>query len=197
MYRRRKSFLGRIVNLIILVILLIATYKLYQKYSLNNFNEFVITEYKPYTSEFSRDDDVKYNETKSYKISSNEKNDAMFYKTITVTPNTPYKVTCMVKTQNVNTEKEISNGGAHICIADTVEKSKSIIGTNDWQKLEFIFNSKNRTSVDLGFRLGGYDDNCTGTVWFSDITMESGYRKYRFELEFCLLCISKYRCKYK
>lgn len=174
----KKSFIGRIIYLTILICLILVAYKLYDRYDINNFNEFIRTEYKPYTSEFIRDSEVKYSNNSSYKISSKEENDAMFYKTIQVTPNTPYKVTCMVKTQDVKTIKEVSEGGAHISIADTVEKSKSIIGTNDWQKLEFIFNSKDRTSVNLGFRLGGYEDNCTGTAWFSDFKIEVGARKY-------------------
>lgn len=173
-HKRKKSLLERIIYFIILMCLILVLYKLYDRYKINNFNDFVRTEYKPYTSEFIRDNDIKYSDKSSYKIISKEENDAMFYKTIQVTPNTPYKVTCMVKTQDVKTSKEVSNGGAHISIADTVEKSKSIIGTNDWQKLEFIFNSKNRTSVDIGFRLGGYDDNCIGTAWFSDFTIEVG-----------------------
>jgi hypothetical protein len=129
-----------------------------------------------YTSQFERDSEVKYSKSDSYKIQSDTLNDAMFYKEVSVIPNTPYRVTCMVKTQDVETEKEVSNGGAHISIADTVEKSKSITGTSDWQKIELIFNSKDRTSVKIGFRLGGYDDNCTGTAWFSDFTLEAGYQ---------------------
>lgn len=177
-YKRKKSLFSRIVYLILLIFLLWAIYKLYDRYSINNFNDFIRTEYKLYTSEFVRDDEIKYSDKKSYRISSKQENDAMFYKTIEVKPNTPYKVSCMVKTQDVKTIKEISEGGAHICIADTVEKSKSITGTQDWQKLEFIFNSKNRTSVDIGFRLGGYEDNCTGTAWFSDFKIELGSRKH-------------------
>lgn len=171
---RKKGILGKIIYLIIIIILVFVSLKLYNQYTIYNFNEFTRTEYIPYTSKFTRDDEVKYSDVSSYKIYSPKENDAMFYKTIDVTPNTPYKVTCMVKTENVKTLKNVSNGGAHISIANTVEKSKSITGTNDWQKLEFIFNSKNRTSVDLGFRLGGYDDNCTGTAWFSDFSIEVG-----------------------
>lgn len=172
--KEEKSILGRILYIIILVILIIFTYKLYNKYKINNFNEFGRMEYLPYTSSFTRDSNIKYSDIASYKISSEKENDAMFYKKIQVTPNTPYKVTCMVKTNNIKTSKEISNAGAHISIADTVEKSRSITGTNDWQKLEFIFNSKNRNQVNIGFRLGGYNDNCTGEAWFSDFTIESG-----------------------
>jgi len=174
MAREEKSLFGRIVYWTIIIILIVVAFKLFDKYKAHNFNEFTRTEYIPYTSEFTRDSEVKYSEASSYKISSTEENDAMFYETISVTPYTPYKVTCMVKTENVKTIKEVSSAGAHISIAGTVEKSESITGTNDWQKLEFIFNSKNRTSVDLGFRLGGYDDNCTGTAWFSDFTIEVG-----------------------
>ncbi len=171
---REKLTLSRILYFIVLIILIIVAIKLFNKYINNNFNDFILTEYIPYTSEFSRDSEVKYSKMNSYKISSPKVNDAMFFKSISVTPNTPYKVTCMVKTENVKTLKEVSSAGAHISIADTVEKSESVTGTTDWQKLEFIFNSKNRTSVNLGFRLGGYDDNCTGTAWFSDFSIEEG-----------------------
>lgn len=176
-YKRKKSLMGRILYIILLIFLLWMVYKLYDRYSLNNFNDFTRAEQKKNSAEFVRDNEVKYSDKKSYKISLKQDNDAMFYKTVKVKPNTPYKVSCMVKTQDVKTKKEVSEGGAHICIADTVEKSKSITGTNDWQKLEFIFNSKNRTSVDIGFRVGGNEDDCTGTAWFSDFKIELGSRK--------------------
>lgn len=53
-----------------------------------------------------------------------------------------------------------------------------IKGTTDgWQKVEFMFDSKNRTEVNIGFRLGAYDDNCKGTAWFSDLKLEIGSKK--------------------
>lgn len=159
---------------IFLAILFVIIIGLYNMYQIKNFNQFSIMEYKPYTSIFSRDKEVKYSKSASYKIESNELNDAMYVKTIQVQPNTPYRVTCKVKTQNIKTESEKSVAGAHISIANTVEKSESIVGTNDWQDVELLFNSKNRTSVDIGFRIGGYNDNCTGTAWFSDFKIEAG-----------------------
>lgn len=172
--KERGISINRILYIIFVIALMLVAFKLYANFQEKNFNDFVRTEYNLYSSEFKRDSHVKYSNHDSYQIKSNTANDAMFYKEVVVTPNTPYKVTCMVKTEAVKTLKEVSNAGAHISIADTVEKSKSITGTNDWQKLEFIFNSRNRTSVKLGFRLGSYDDNCTGTAWFSDFTIESG-----------------------
>lgn len=171
MEKKRKN---SVLNIVLVIILITVAVFTYIKFKENNFNEFVKTEYFVHQSNFSRDSNIKYSKNNSYKIESKNFNDAMFYQTIEVQPNTSYRVSCMVKTQDIETEKEVSIAGAHISIADTVEKSKSIVGTNDWQKLEFIFNSKNRTSVKIGFRLGSYEDNAKGTAWFSDFQCEQG-----------------------
>ena len=166
-----KNKITNIITWVIIITILIFAFKFYQT---NNFNEFVRSEANLRTSEFKRDKETKYSKTASYKIISNNENDAMFSKKVKVEKNTPYKVTCMVKTENVVPENEISGVGAQIAISGTSEKSIAITGTQDWQKIEMIFNSKNREEVDIGFRLGGYLGNCTGTAWFSDFTLEEG-----------------------
>ena len=166
-----KNKITNIITWVIIITILIFAFKFYQK---NNFNEFVRSEANLRTSEFKRDKETKYSKTASYKITSNNENDAMFSKKVKVEKNTPYKVTCMVKTENVVPENDISGVGAQIAISGTSEKSIAITGTQDWQKIEMIFNSKNREEVVIGFRLGGYLGNCTGTAWFSDFTLEEG-----------------------
>lgn len=164
----------KIVNItswIIIIIILILAFNFYKH---NNFNEFIRSEMNLHTSEFKRDSETKYSKTDSYRIISNTKNDATIYKKVKVEKNTPYKVTCMVKTENVIPENEISGVGAQISIIGTTEKSIAITGTQEWQKIEMIFNSKDREEVDIGFRLGGYLGECTGTAWFSDFTFEEG-----------------------
>lgn len=71
-------------------------------------------------------------------------------------------------------KKKYLGSGAQVCLSDTVYASNSITGTHDWQKLEFIFNSRNNDTVDIGFRLGGNGENCKGTAWFSDFKLEKG-----------------------
>ena len=166
-----KNKITNIITWVIIITILIFAFKFYQK---NNFNEFVRSEANLRTSEFKRDKETKYSKTASYKITSNNENDAMFSKKVKVEKNTPYKVTCMVKTEKVVPENDISGVGAQIAISGTSEKSIAITGTQNWQKIEMIFNSKNRDEVDIGFRLGGYLGNCTGTAWFSDFTLEEG-----------------------
>ena len=168
---RKKHKISYYISLAILLVIL---YFAYQYYQTNNFNDFVRSETNIYTSHFTRDDDVKYTNKKSYKFESPEYNDAMFYKTIKVEKNQPYKVTCMVKTNNVQAKEEQSGVGAQISIEGTTERSVAISGTQDWQKIELIFNSKNREEVNIGFRLGGYLGEVKGEAWFSDFVIEEG-----------------------
>ena len=164
----RKS---SIISWIITIILIIVAINLYQK---TNFNEYTRSEQNLHTSKFERDSKEKYSKNNSYKIVSEKNNDAAFYKKVKVEKNKPYKVTCMVKTADVKSEENISGVGAQISVIGTTEKSVAISGTQDWQKIEMIFNSKYREEVEIGFRLGGYLGKCTGTAWFSDFTFEEG-----------------------
>ena len=163
--------IGNIISWIIILIILVLAFNFYKS---NNFNEFIRSELELHTSEFRRDSEIKYSKADSYRIISNTANDATFYKKVKVEKNTPYKVTCMVKIENVVPENDLSGVGAQISVIGTTEKSVAITGTQDWQKIEMIFNSKDREEVDIGFRLGGYLGKCTGTAWFSDFTLEEG-----------------------
>lgn len=174
MPKKQKTLGSRIGYAITLIILFILLYFAYQYYQLNNFNDFVRSETNLYTSNFKRDKEIKYSDKRSYKIESPEYNDAMFYKTIKVQKNTPYKITCMIKTQNVVAETENSGIGAQIAVEGTTERSIAISGTQDWQEVELIFNSKDREEVNIGFRLGGYLGKATGEAWFSNFKIEEG-----------------------
>lgn len=166
----RKKFINIILWIFLIAVLVFA----FNFYNQNNINDFTRSELNLYTSNFSRDKQVKFSKNSSYKISSSTMNDATFVKNVKVKKNTPYKVSCMVRTENVVAKDDISGVGAQISIVGTTEKSTALSGNNDWKKIEMIFNSKNRDNVDIGFRLGGYLGECTGTAWFSDFQLEEG-----------------------
>lgn len=170
----KKSKGSRIINIVFTIIALIVLYKIYGIYKIYTFGSFTKAEYNQGMTKFIRDNETTYSYDYSYKLESNEFNDAMFYKEITIKPNTSYKLSCMVKTENVESENKDSNGGAQISVLNTTESSEIITGTNDWQKLEFIFDSKNRDKMEIGFRLGGNAENAKGTAWFSDFKLEEG-----------------------
>ena len=167
----KRKLITNIISIVILIIFLIWAWGVYQE---KNFNDFVKAEYKLGTSQFTRDKNVKCTEFNSYKITSEDFNDAMFSKTVDVRPNTVYRVKAKIKTENVIQEDQFADTGAHICIGDTFEKSNNVIGTTDWTEVTFYFYSKNRDKVNIGFRLGGAEGEAKGTAWFSDFSMEAG-----------------------
>lgn len=168
---KKGKLIRRIISLIILFIFIAVFVSIYNKY---NFNYFMKSVREPHLTTFERDKEIKYTDINSYKLTNEDYNDSMFFQEVQVTPNTPYRVTCMVKTENVENLDNIISGGAHICIEDTTERSKSLTGTNDWTKIEMLFNSKNRETVNIGFRLGGFQEESKGTAWFSNFKVEAG-----------------------
>ena len=172
--KKRIEIKTIIYFIVIIIIILIGRY-IYCKYNFYDYLKAVREEGK---TSFTRDSSVVYSDMDSYKIENKDYNDAFFYKEISVEPYTAYKVTCMVKTENVENQAGEITGGAQISINNSIECSRALTGTNDWTELTFMFNSNNRTSVELGFRLGGYEDYSKGTVWFSDFKIEEGSMDY-------------------
>ena len=99
--KKNKSISSKIFSWIFIIVMLVAIYKLFGIFRENFFNGFIKAEATLGLSEFRRDSNVKYSENNSYKIKSTVFNDATFYKEVEVKPNTAYKVTCMVKTEDV------------------------------------------------------------------------------------------------
>ena len=108
MKKERGSILGKFVYTVFVIILLVILFSIYKIYNANNFNGFTKSELNRYSSNFLRDETVKYEGENTYKIESSNFNDAMISKKIEVKPNTPYRVSCMVKIENVETEEKPS-----------------------------------------------------------------------------------------
>ena len=165
---------SKISSWIFMIIMVAFIYILFGVFKSHYFNGFIKAETTIGVSEFRRDKSVKYSDEYSYKIESPTQNDAAFYKEIEVEPHTPYRITCMIKTENVVPSAVNTDGGACISIIEAPEISKSITGTSDWQLVELMFNSQDRTTIKLGFRLGGNTGTAQGTAWFSDFKLEKG-----------------------
>ena len=173
MGNNNESKTVKIILIIIIFVIIIAIMGLYKLVYFNGFYKAVS---QIGLTKFTRDKNVTCTYDYSYKMNSKDYNDAIFYKTIKVKPNTPYKLTCKVKTEDVQSQDGKPNAGAQIAVFNSLENSKSILGTNDWQELEFVFDSKNRESMDIGFRLGGNGNKAKGTAWFSDFKLEEGVK---------------------
>lgn len=165
-----KKVISSLISILIIGGLLATIIIIYNKYYFNDFSK---AQEKNSETSFFRDSKNKYNNKRSYCIESEDYNDALFFKEVSVEKNTPYKVTCMVKTENVeSTEPETS--GACISLMDTADQTMPLQGNNDWQKVTLLVDSKNAENLKIGFRLGGYNGYSKGKVWFSDIHVEKG-----------------------
>ena len=105
----------QVLSYIVMVVAIIVLVIFYNKYNFNNFDKNIRLKD---ATEFVRDNKVKYSKSSSYKIENKEYNDAMFSQKISVTPNTPYKITCMVKTNNIKKQEESVKGGAWLYLEE-------------------------------------------------------------------------------
>ena len=167
-----KKVISRIFSLIILIGLITALVYIYNKYY---FNDFIKANENKGETSYYRDSSQKYNGQKSYCIENKDYNDALFFKEISVKKDTPYRITCMLKTENVESDKP-ETSGACISIMGTADQTIPIQGTTDWQKVTLLVDSKEQDTLDISFRLGGYDGYSKGKAWFSDIHVEEGIK---------------------
>lgn len=167
-----KKIVSNILSIGIIVVLIGSIIFVYRKYYFNDFSK--AQEIAKVTS-FYRDSKNKCTDKSSFCIDSKDYNDAVFFKDIPVEKNTPYKITCKIKTESVESTKPVSSG-ACISLMDTADQSIPIIGTTDWQEVNLLVDSKNAENLKIGFRLGGYDGYSKGKVWFSDLHVEKGVK---------------------
>ena len=174
---RNQKGKASIASIILMIVLICVLIKLVNIYNRNDFNGFYKTATVHDTVKFVRDNNEKYSKEDSYKIENIDYNDSSICKEIKIEPNTTYKISCMVKTENVECEDLTADGGVSIGLMGTIEHCKTIVGTNDWHLMEFMFNSKNMEKAQVCFRIGGNENNCKGTVWFSNFKIEKGTKR--------------------
>ncbi len=94
-------------------------------------------------------------------------NQSLHYYNIKLEPNKKYKISCMVKLQDVTKNGialNLTHGGNNTW-------SSWITGTSDWKKLEYNYtapeDSDKIKQLDLNIRFYG-----TGTVWVDDVCVE-------------------------
>lgn len=171
-----KRFLKNILFMV--CIALIAIFVLNSAYKKIGYGYFKKALSKSGVTFFTRDSKITCSNTNSYKIENKDYNNATFYKEIKLNKNTPYKITCMVKTEGVEVlNKSLENSGAKISVLGTGYQSTAVTGTNDWKKVTLIFNSGSNEEVKVGFMLGGDSEfaNVKGKAWFSDLHIEQGH----------------------
>ena len=170
-----KKWIIRIITLVLLGGLISSLVYVYNKYYFNDFIKAINGSDNKGETLYYRDNKNEYRGKKSYCIENKDFNDSLFFKEIEVEKETPYRITCMIKTENVESDKP-ETSGACISIMGTADQTIPIQGTTDWQKISLLVDSKNQEKLDISFRLGGNDGFAKGKAWFSDIHVEKGVK---------------------
>ena len=124
--QKTSKIIRKIISTIITLSLIFVAYKIY---SVNNFNQYIKAEYNSGISKFKRDDEVKYSSVNSYRIENTDYNDAMFFRKISVNPNTPYKITGPAIVKIFTPIPKTCPSFWYSIAGDATEFAKPVIGT--------------------------------------------------------------------
>jgi len=120
--------------------------------------------------EITSDETVKHSGQKSMMLKTLFPTDIRLKQELDVKPNSLYKLTAWVKTQDIGSE----NKGANISADGIVYTSADLKGSNDWNQLELYGKTgKNQKKLTVTVGLGGYGSLNTGTLWVDDFSVET------------------------
>ena len=117
-------------------------------------------------SQMSRDATTSHSGASSIRIDSTNTNDAWFSQDVVVEPNTIYRLTGWIKTENVS-----GGAGANLSYIGTWSHTEGIFGSTPWTRVNLFINSGSSTLITIGARLGYWAGTSTGTAWFDDLRL--------------------------
>lgn len=99
------------------------------------------------------------------RIANLKGNDARLCQTVALDPGMTYRISGMVRTEDVGTDLI----GALITIEPRVADTVDVRGTQEWQRLELTAAANGMSSWDVCLRLGSYGNLNTGTAYFREV----------------------------
>lgn len=119
---------------------------------------------------FTWDDTQAYGGNKSVKLTAPTPNDIRWLQSVALLPNTNYRLSGWIKTENV-VKTGLLDVGANIGLFGTWMYTSGLLGTNDWTYASMDFNSQTMTQTVVAARLGYWSGDVTGMAWFDDIRL--------------------------
>jgi alpha-L-arabinofuranosidase len=119
-------------------------------------------------AELALDSTVAHSGKNSVRISSAEGADASWFSVVSLRPYSTYRLSGWIKTQNL----EPGTGrGASFTFHGTDFRTQALVGTQDWTRLELVFDSGPNDALWLNCLFGGWG-KATGTAWYDDVQLE-------------------------
>ena len=107
--------------------------------------------------------------SRSVRISSSAGSDASWSQAVKVEPNTHYRLTAWIKTENISGAQGALLNVHELQGAVTV-RTKALSGNQDWTQVETSFNSGDLTTLTVNCLFGGWGA-AKGTAWFDDLQL--------------------------
>jgi len=117
---------------------------------------------------FEVDSTVAHSGKNSVKISSTEGADASWMTVVPLKPFSKYRLSGWIKTENLEPG---TSRGALINFHGTDIRTNSVSGTQDWTRVEVVFDSEANDGLSLSCLFGGWG-KAKGTAWFDDLRLE-------------------------
>ncbi|MBN1341824.1 MAG: carbohydrate binding domain-containing protein [Phycisphaerae bacterium] len=106
---------------------------------------------------------------RSLKISSDAGGDLSWESFVSVRPNATYRLSGWIKTKDL---KPTTGRGALINVHQLrTAETPALTGTNDWKRVEVVFDTGERDTLDLNCLFGGWG-LATGQAWYDDVKLE-------------------------
>jgi hypothetical protein len=104
-------------------------------------------------------------------LTTDQADDVSVAQKVLVKPNTRYRLSGWIKTEDVRVVEAGGAFGASLSVLGGFEASGSVTGTQDWKRVDVDFKTGNRDSIDVAARLGHIRSTATGRAWFDDLVL--------------------------
>jgi alpha-N-arabinofuranosidase len=119
-------------------------------------------------AEFAVDESVAHSGKRSIRISSVDGADSSFQSIVAVQPYAKYRLSGWIKTRDL---KPGTSKGALINLHAVDIMTKAVSGTQDWTRVEVVFDTAGTDAVSVNCLFGGWG-KATGTAWYDDVQLE-------------------------
>lgn len=119
---------------------------------------------------FEVDSSVAHTGKRSVKISSADGGDVSWSTVVPVKPYSKYKLSGWIKTQDLKPVGGAKGALFNLHGLDGFQ-TKAVTGTQDWTKVELVFDTEANDAVQVNCLFGGWG-KATGTAWYDDVELE-------------------------
>ncbi len=106
------------------------------------------------------------------KLSTVQADDAHLWQTVTVKPKAKYLFSGWSRADDIVIGEKGGSSGASLSVLGGFERSReTLVGTSGWKYLTLVFDTGDRTSVDIAVRLGHHGSTASGQAWFDHLSL--------------------------